>query len=111
MFARADNRRLGFIAVAQNMGYSLGEIKGMLDGLPDERTPTRSDWARISRSFKRDIDQRIKSLERTREKLDGCIGCGCLSLDRCQLYNPDDLAAESGKGAVFLKNEARTIPD
>ncbi len=102
LFTRADNRRLGFIAIAQNFGYSLSEIKSMLKALPQERTPNARDWEKISRQFLLDIDARIKTLETMREKLTGCIGCGCLSMDKCKLYNPDDRAADTGHGAVFV---------
>ncbi len=102
LFLRADNRRLGFISIAQNFGYSLGEIKEMLDGLPMGRTPNAKDWAKISQKFLGDIDARIGRLEMMRDKLTGCIGCGCLSMERCKLYNPDDIAAENGRGAAFV---------
>ncbi len=103
MFLRADHRRLGFIAIAQRFGYSLEEIAGMLARLPEGRTPNRSDWEKISRRMKRDIEARISELQTMRDKLDGCIGCGCLSLDRCALYNPDDEAASGGMGPKLLR--------
>lgn len=101
-FHRADIRRLSFVMVAQQFGFSLTEIKALLDGLPGNRTPTRADWTRISKAFRARLDQRIATLERLRDKLDGCIGCGCLSLPKCQLYNPGDRAASRGTGPRFV---------
>lgn len=101
-FLRADIRRLSFILVAQNLGLGLAEIERELAALPRGRTPNARDWARISRSLRDAIDQRIAQLERTREKLDVCIGCGCLSLTRCKLYNRDDRAAALGPGPRFV---------
>jgi MerR family redox-sensitive transcriptional activator SoxR len=95
-------RRVSFIRVAQRVGLTLGEIAGALDRLPDGRTPNRRDWARLARAWQPVLDQRIALLLAMREKLDGCIGCGCLSLDTCALYNPDDLAAERGTGPRWL---------
>ncbi|MDU8928870.1 redox-sensitive transcriptional activator SoxR [Alisedimentitalea sp. MJ-SS2] len=106
-FARADIRRLSFIKIAQGLGFTLPQIRDTLASLPDARTPTARDWARISRRFRAALDDRIATLERLRDDLDGCIGCGCLSLDRCRLYNPDDAVAASGPGArLLLKNGA-----
>jgi len=101
-FLRADIRRLSFILIAQNLGLGLAEIEQELAALPHGRTPNMSDWARISRSLRGAIDRRIEQLERTREKLDECIGCGCLSLARCKLYNKDDRAAAQGPGPQFV---------
>ena len=101
-FLRADIRRLSFILVAQNLGIGLTEIERELAALPHGRTPNMRDWARISRSLRGAIDKRIAQLERTREKLDECIGCGCLSLTRCKLYNRDDRAAALGPGPRFV---------
>ena len=101
-FLRADIRRLSFILVAQNLGLGLAEIERELAALPHGRTPNMRDWARISRSLRGAIDKRIAQLERTREKLDECIGCGCLSLTRCKLYNRDDRAAALGPGPRFV---------
>tara|TARA_R110002020_G_scaffold16307_15_gene57665 strand:- start:55 stop:528 length:474 start_codon:yes stop_codon:yes gene_type:complete len=98
MFIRSDIRRLSFILIAQKMGFSLEEIRTQLKQLPLERTPTKRDWEKISRGFREHLDARIGMLERLRDRLDGCIGCGCLSLDACQLYNPDDQARKSGTG-------------
>ena len=101
-FPRSDIRRLSFALIAQQLGLSLEEIAQALSGLPDGRAPSRQDWARISGKLKAALDQRILLLERTRENLDGCIGCGCLSLDRCALYNPGDRASRAGAGPRFL---------
>lgn len=95
-------RRVGFIKVAQQVGLTLGEIRTALESLPDRRTPTRKDWARLASAWQPMLDERIAMLEAMREKLDGCIGCGCLSLETCQLYNPDDVAAERGVGPRYL---------
>jgi MerR family redox-sensitive transcriptional activator SoxR len=89
-FSRADIRRLSFVMIAQQFGVSLAEIRDLLAELPDARTPTPADWRRISQRFRARLDRRIATLERLRDDLDGCIGCGCLSLPRCKLYNPDD---------------------
>ena len=91
-FLRSDIRRLSFILIAQQLGFSLDEIRAKLSTLPAGRTPTQADWARISRQFRDRLDERITVLTRTRERLDGCIGCGCLSLKNCALYNPEDNA-------------------
>ncbi|MBA4747708.1 MAG: redox-sensitive transcriptional activator SoxR [Sphingopyxis sp.] len=100
-FLRADIRRISFILIAQGMGLSLEEIAAELVRLPGERTPNAADWARISKSLRARIDARIAALERTRANLDGCIGCGCLSLKRCALYNPGDKAAREGTGPRY----------
>lgn len=101
-FARADLRRLSFALIAQQLGLSLAEIADELATLPLRRAPTRADWQAISRRIRGALQQRIAMLERTRDLLDGCIGCGCLSLDRCRLYNPGDEAARAGAGPRFL---------
>ena len=95
-------RRVGFIKVAQRVGLTLGEIHAALDSLPDQRTPTRKDWAKLAASWQPILDERIAMLEAMKEKLNGCIGCGCLSLDSCALYNPSDIAAEGGAGPRYL---------
>ncbi|MNH32466.1 Redox-sensitive transcriptional activator SoxR [compost metagenome] len=92
-------RRIAFIRVAQGMGLSLGEIGEALAGLPDGRTPDRGDWERIASQWQGLLDRRIEALQLMKRKLTSCIGCGCLSLDRCALYNPADQAA--GQGPVF----------
>jgi MerR family transcriptional regulator, redox-sensitive transcriptional activator SoxR len=102
-YPRAALRRVAFIRSAQRVGLRLEEISEALATLPENRTPTRADWARLSRSWRPRIDAQIERLERLRAKLDGCIGCGCLSLRTCALNNPDDEVAPRGPGAVFLE--------
>lgn len=104
-YDRSDIRRLSFAMIAQGLGFSLAEIAAALKGLPDRRTPTREDWAVLSQGFRAAIDARISALTTLRDKLDGCIGCGCLSLDRCALYNPADAAAARGKGPRYLMGD------
>jgi MerR family transcriptional regulator, redox-sensitive transcriptional activator SoxR len=101
-FLRSDIRRLSFILIAQRLGLGLIEIEQALATLPQGRTPTVTDWQRISRSLRGELDMRINLLTRTRAKLDECIGCGCLSLDRCRLTNKDDRAAAAGPGPRFV---------
>lgn len=101
-FHRQELRRLAFIAAARHVGLSLEEIRNSLSLLPSERTPTKADWTKISRSWRSRLDEEIAALEKLRDGLDGCIGCGCLSLQRCQLSNPHDAVAARGSGAVFL---------
>lgn len=101
-FLRSDVRRLSFILIAQKLGLSLVEIEEQLATLPQGRTPTLSDWQKISRAMRFQIDQKIALLSLTRRKLDECIGCGCLSLTRCQLYNKDDRAGTGGTGPRFV---------
>ncbi|RKQ96080.1 redox-sensitive transcriptional activator SoxR [Maricaulis maris] len=100
-FKRADVRRISFILIAQKLGLSIREIGDALTSLPDRRTPTQSDWARISASLKDRLDQQIDALTQMRGRLDSCIGCGCLSLKACQLYNPRDRLAGLGAGPHF----------
>ena len=102
VFLASDIRRISFIVIAQKLGFSLAEIKAQLDHLPDGRTPTKKDWDKISRIFKADIDARIEGLTRLRDKLSSCIGCGCLSLKVCAIYNSDDGAADYGPGPRYL---------
>lgn len=102
-FLRADIRRLSFILIAQQLGLSLEEIEQALAGLPQGRNPTAADWAKISRTIRQRIDMRIAALEKVREDLDGCIGCGCLSLKKCALYNADDKWGASGTGPRVLR--------
>lgn len=105
VFEAADIRRVSFIMIAQKLGFSLKQIKAQLDLLPNGRTPTLKDWEKISQSFQVDIHDRIAALTRLQEKLTGCMGCGCLSLDHCALYNADDIAAETGSGPRYLLGE------
>lgn len=97
-FLRSDIRRLSFILIAQQLGLSLGEIDDVMRSLPHSRTPTARDWRTISAAIRDRIESRISELERTRDRLDGCIGCGCLSLDKCAIYNPDDRLGKEGPG-------------
>jgi MerR family redox-sensitive transcriptional activator SoxR len=101
-FLRSDIRRLSFALVAQRVGLSLSEIEAELATLPQGRAPTKADWEDMSRRMRGALDDRIAMLEKTRDLLDGCIGCGCLSLEACALYNPADRAARAGSGPRFL---------
>jgi MerR family redox-sensitive transcriptional activator SoxR len=103
-YERATLRRVSFVRSAQHVGLTLEEIKGALATLPQERTPTRADWERLSRQWRERLDERISELEALRDRLTSCIGCGCLSLKRCALSNPQDVAAARGPGAVFLRS-------
>jgi MerR family redox-sensitive transcriptional activator SoxR len=100
-YPRATLRRIAFIVFAQRIGLTLQEIGGELAKLPPDRAPTRRDWSSLSRTWSARIDQRIAELERLKVGLEGCIGCGCLSLDRCRLSNPDDRAARLGPGPRY----------
>jgi MerR family transcriptional regulator, redox-sensitive transcriptional activator SoxR len=102
-YKRIALRRVAFIRSAQRVGLTLDEISEALTTLPEGRTPTKADWARLSQSWRPRIDAQIERLERLRSKLDGCIGCGCLSLRTCSLNNPEDVVAPRGPGAVFLE--------
>lgn len=104
-FQRADLRRLSFVMVAQQFGFTLAQIKAELDLLPRHRAPNKQDWARISVEFRQGLDERIARLEKLRDTLDGCIGCGCLSLEVCALYNPKDTAADKGQGPRYLMGD------
>jgi MerR family redox-sensitive transcriptional activator SoxR len=97
-YDRSTLRRVAFVLIAQQVGVSLDEIRRALSALPEARTPTRADWARLSRRWQSRLQERIAMLERLRDELDGCIGCGCLSLRRCRLYNPDDELSAEGPG-------------
>lgn len=97
-FLRSDIRRVSFILIAQQLGLTLGEIDTEMRRLPHGRTPNARDWRAISASIRNRIESRIAELERTRDRLDGCIGCGCLSLKTCAIYNPDDRLGEQGPG-------------
>jgi len=96
-------RRLGLIQVAQELGIPLAEVRKVLARLPDERTPSPRDWEAISRDWAADLDRRIGVLQRLRDRLTGCIGCGCLSMRRCAIFNPDDRLAAQGPGPVLLR--------
>jgi MerR family redox-sensitive transcriptional activator SoxR len=105
-YPRPVLRRIAFIVFAQRIGLTLAEIGAELAGLPPERVPDRRDWARLSRRWARRIEQRIAELERLKLGLGECIGCGCLSLDRCRLANPDDRAARLGPGPRYWQGDS-----
>ena len=102
-YPREVLRRVAVIKVAQRVGVPLASIKAALDSLPDGRSPTAADWARLSRIWRDELDARIGQLQRLRDQLDGCIGCGCLSIKACRLRNPWDELAEHGPGAHLLE--------
>lgn len=102
-YPQSTLRRVAFIRTAQRVGLSLDEVGQAFSTLPDNRTPTKSDWHRISKAWRPRLDDQIRRIELLRERLDGCIGCGCLSLRSCALYNPGDEAAARGTGAVRLE--------
>jgi len=106
-FERQMLRRLAFIRAARNVGLSLDEIAEALTTLPDGRTPTRADWARLSKTWRGRLDDQIAGLVALRDNLDSCIGCGCLSLKRCAISNPGDSAGIAGSGAVYLPKSVR----
>jgi MerR family redox-sensitive transcriptional activator SoxR len=106
-YPRATLRRVALIRAGSAAGIPLEQIRRALDSLPSERTPTRRDWERLSRAWRADIDARISMLEAVRDRLTTCIGCGCLSIDRCSLLNPDDEAAALGAGAHYLQRDSR----
>jgi MerR family redox-sensitive transcriptional activator SoxR len=110
VYARSTLRRVAFVRAAQRVGLSLEEIRTALDTLPRARTPTTEDWTRLSRTWRSRLDQRIAELKRLRDELDLCIGCGCLSLRTCHLYNPDDQAAALGVGPRYLWGDPRPDP-
>ncbi|WP_051950990.1 redox-sensitive transcriptional activator SoxR [Actinacidiphila yeochonensis] len=101
-YRRATLRRLAFIRAAQRIGLSLDEVRDSLSHLPADHVPTSEEWSEIARTWQRRIDAQIDELRRLRDQLTGCVGCGCLSLTRCALYNPDDGAAAAGPGAHYL---------
>lgn len=101
-FHRDVLRRIAFVRVAQRVGLTIQEVRDALATLPAERTPTKDDWARLSRSWQPRLDEQIATLERLRDRLTSCIGCGCLSFKACALYNPSDAAARLGAGPRYL---------
>lgn len=101
-FDRSDIRRLSFVMISQTLGFTIAQIREALVKLPHHRTPTKADWAKISDRFKTDLDARIAQMQSLRERLDGCIGCGCLSLKDCALYNPKDRIKAKGPGPRYL---------
>ncbi|MFW3170121.1 redox-sensitive transcriptional activator SoxR [Geodermatophilus sp. CPCC 206100] len=109
-FPRSVLRRLAFIRAAQNVGLSLPEIRTALATLPEGRTPSARDWARLSQGWRDRLDAQIEALVQLRDGLSSCIGCGCLSLTRCRLSNPGDVAGEGGPGARWLSPALRRVP-
>ena len=101
-YARDVLRRVAFIRTSQRVGVSLAEIREALATLPVDKAPTKADWSRLSRRWRAALDERIDRLQRLRDDLDGCIGCGCLSLTKCRLHNPDDVLAAEGPGPRLL---------
>lgn len=101
-YSRDTLRRVAFIRASQRLGIPLATIRGALDLLPDNRTPNREDWARVSECWRADLNERIKLLTQLRDHLTDCIGCGCLSLERCALANPYDQLGDKGPGAQSL---------
>jgi MerR family redox-sensitive transcriptional activator SoxR len=106
-FHRSVLRRLAFISAARHIGVSLDEVREALAQLPKSRTPNAADWKHISMLWRDRLDGEIRALEALRDGLDSCIGCGCLSLDRCRIANPHDAAAARGPGAVYLPKQLR----
>lgn len=104
-YARDALRRVGFVRVAQQVGLTLEEIREALSSLPDARTPTEKDWQKLSASWQPRIDQQIRILERLRDRLSACIGCGCLSLKVCRIVNHDDVAATRGPGPRYVLDD------
>ena len=105
-YERAVLRRIAFIQAGRAAGVALADIRGALAGLPRSRTPSREDWERLSNRWRDDLDARIETLQALRDRLTTCIGCGCLSIDQCDLLNPDDEAAERGDGAHYLRRDS-----
>lgn len=101
-YARDAIRRVSFIRVAQQVGLTLDEVRTALASLPDRRTPTEKDWHALSTSWRPRLDEQIAMLERLRDRLDACIGCGCLSLRACHILNPGDVVAERGPGPRYV---------
>ena len=104
-------RRISIIRIAQGLGLSLNEIAQALQTLPDNRNPTRRDWERLSRHWRDRLDRRISGLQNLRDQLSGCIGCGCLSMQRCALYNPKDEAFSQGAGPRYLMDDEFAFDD
>jgi MerR family transcriptional regulator, redox-sensitive transcriptional activator SoxR len=106
-FDRSVLRRIAFIQAGRAAGITLTEIGTALESLPTHRTPSRRDWERLSKHWRDDLDARIETLQALRNRLSTCIGCGCLSIDKCDLLNPDDEAAARGAGAHYLREDGR----
>jgi MerR family redox-sensitive transcriptional activator SoxR len=109
-YARSVIRTVSIIRAAQEVGLTLAEISDALSGLPDRRTPTAEDWSRLARGWRKGLDKRIAELEALRDDLGDCIGCGCLSLRSCALFNPGDRASAAGSGARYLVGDRRPDP-
>jgi MerR family redox-sensitive transcriptional activator SoxR len=107
-YAREVLRRVAVIKVAQRTGIPLKEIREALATLPEKRTPTSADWKKLSARWRAQLSDRIERLTRLRDQLDGCIGCGCLSVDSCPLRNPGDYLAQQGPGARLLETQGAT---
>ncbi|MBT5331824.1 MAG: redox-sensitive transcriptional activator SoxR [Porticoccaceae bacterium] len=107
-FLPSDIRRLSFVLIAQQLGFPLAEIRSRLISLPMERTPTQKDWQKISSEFRQALQERIDIATRMRDRLDGCIGCGCLSLDKCALYNPEDKFSRVGAGPQYILSNTKS---
>ena len=107
-YERATLRRVALVQAGKAAGIPLERIRAALAALPDDRVPSRRDWGRLSRVWREDLDRRIAVLAALRDRLTTCIGCGCLSIDRCSLLNPDDEAAALGPGAHSLTRDRRT---
>jgi len=105
-YERPVLRRVALIQAGRAAGIPLEQVRRALETLPSQRTPTRRDWERLSRAWRDDLDARIATLEALRSRLTTCIGCGCLSIDRCSLLNPDDEASELGAGAHYLQRDS-----
>jgi MerR family redox-sensitive transcriptional activator SoxR len=105
-YDRAVLRRIALVQAGRASGIPLKRIREALDTLPASRTPGRRDWERLSNGWQRDLDARIEGLTAIRDRLSTCIGCGCLSIDRCELLNPDDEAARAGPGARYFEHES-----
>lgn len=101
-FLRSDIRRVSFIRIAQSLGLTIEDVAQAFSALPEGRTPTAADWKAISASIGRVLDRKITELQNMRTTLDNCIGCGCLSLKRCALYNPQDKAGQTGSGPRYI---------
>lgn len=109
-YRRSVLRRLAFIRAARSIGIGLDEVRSALQGLPAERTPTKADWSRLSKAWRARLDEQVEALVALRDGLDGCIGCGCLSMTTCRLVNPGDQIAAKGEGAQGLPAALRRPP-
>ncbi len=104
-YPKSDIRRLSFVIIAQKLGFTIAQIRQQLTKLPDARTPTEKDWERMAKGFRDQLNQKIETLMTLRDDLGGCIGCGCLSMKRCALFNPADRAAAKGPGPRYLMGD------